>query len=272
MTNDCPNILKKIINQKQKEIEVLKKQGMDAFESNLNIKERRDFKKALSNNTLNNIALIAELKKASPSAGIICYNFEPAQIATAYANSGAACLSVLTDREFFQGSTRYLQIARQTVNLPVLRKDFIIDKLQIIESAAIGADAILLIVAALEEKKLVQLIEFSKSLNLTTLVEVHNETEAAIAIDTGADLIGVNNRDLKTFTIDINITERVIDFIHKLKKTPPDLLIVSESGIYTNEDVRRVKRAGANAVLIGESLMRNPLNIPQKIAELFAAD
>lgn len=195
-------------------------------------------------------AVIAEIKRASPSKGLIREDFQPVDIAQSYERSGATCLSVLTDSKYFQGSTDILVSARQTVDLPVLRKDFIVDEYQIFESRVLPADCVLLIVAALETKQLDEFYALAKSLGLDVLVEVHDEEELSQAIDIGATLIGVNNRNLKTFKTDLGVTERLAATV------PEDSILVSESGIHTKDDVRRVQACGVNAFLVGEAFMR----------------
>ena len=196
------------------------------------------------------LALIAEVKKASPSAGVIAESFDPVEIAKNYARAGCEAISVLTDEQFFQGKLEYLAAIRSAVSVPLLRKDFMLDEVQIIESAAAGADAILLIVAALEQEQLVALLEAAALYQLDALVEVHTYEELDRALETDAKLIGINNRDLTTFTVDLAVTERLSE------EVPDDMLLVSESGIKSAEDVARVKACGVNAVLIGEALMR----------------
>ncbi len=195
-------------------------------------------------------AVIAEIKKASPSAGIIRENFQPDQIAVSYESAGAACLSVLTDTEYFKGANEYLQQARNACSLPALRKDFLVDPWQVYESRVLGADCILLIVAALERAQLMDLDGLAREIGLDVLVEVHNEDELDDALATGASLIGVNNRDLRTFTTDLSVSERLRPMI------PQDRTMVTESGIHSQEDVARMGRCGIHAFLVGEAFMR----------------
>jgi indole-3-glycerol phosphate synthase len=196
------------------------------------------------------LGVIAEVKKASPSVGLIDPDFDPLRQARRYLEGGASCLSVLTDEKYFQGSLSYLAGISKFSSAPLLRKDFTIHEVQIHEAVVSGADAILLIVAALDDDTLRRLFEEAKTLQLDVLVEVHDLPEMERALELGADLIGVNNRNLKTFEVDLAATERLAE------EVPDEVLLVSESGIKTPEDARRVLEAGANAVLIGEALMR----------------
>ena len=198
------------------------------------------------------VALIAEVKKASPSAGVIRADFNPAQIAREYAAAGAACLSVLTDERFFQGHDTFLQAARSAVSLPILRKDFIVNEWQVYEARALGADAVLLIVAALTPSQVREWRELAQSLGMAALVEVHTESEMDVAVSSGADLIGINSRDLKTFHTDLAVVEQLSPM------APPGTLLVAESGLRDSADVQRVRAAGARAVLVGETFMRAP--------------
>jgi indole-3-glycerol phosphate synthase len=209
----------------------------------------------------NDVAIIAEVKKASPSVGVIAADFNPLSQAREYARGGAHALSVLTDEKYFQGHLSYLKQIREQVDLPLLRKDFIIHELQVYESVIAGADAILLIVASLDDATLLKLYNQAKSCQLDVLVEVHNLEEMDRALDIGADMIGINNRNLKTFEVDLATTETLAEEI------PSDTVAISESGIKTGDDVRRVRACGINAVLVGETLMRAK-NVPEKLAEL----
>ncbi|MDZ4731008.1 MAG: indole-3-glycerol phosphate synthase TrpC [Xanthomonadales bacterium] len=195
-------------------------------------------------------AVIAEVKKASPSAGIIRADFNPADIARSYQAAGAACLSVLTDKNYFQGAAEYLQQARAACSLPVLRKDFIIDPWQVLEARVMGADCILLIVAALPLSELQKLEGLARELQLDVLMEVHAEAELELALQTQAQLIGVNNRNLKTFVTDIAVSERLRPLITS------DRLMVTESGIHTREHVVRLQKSDIQAFLVGEAFMR----------------
>jgi indole-3-glycerol phosphate synthase len=197
-------------------------------------------------------AVIAEIKKASPSKGLIRADFDPVALARSYADAGATCLSVLTDEEFFQGSTRYLQQARAACELPVLRKDFIVDPYQIAEASLMQADCILLIVAALNPEQLRSLAAYARSIDMDILVEVHNEAELDIALNEGFDLIGINNRNLHDFHTDLDTTYRLA------RIAPADVLLVTESGINSAEDVRQMIEKGIYGFLIGETFMRAP--------------
>jgi len=210
-----------------------------------------------------NIRLIAEVKKASPSKGIICANFNPLYIAKIFADNGAAALSVLTEPKYFQGNLTYLRDIKAAVEkpLPVLRKDFIIDPYQVFESRAYGADCILLIVAILTPQKLSELLQLSHQLGMMSLVEIHNEEELDIAVKSNARIIGINNRDLNTFKVDLNTTANLRPLI------PPDRIVVSESGIKSREDMQKLRKWGVNAALIGEALVSAP-DIAAKMREL----
>ncbi len=195
-------------------------------------------------------AVIAEVKKASPSKGIIRASFDPRQIALSYAQGGAACLSVLTDRSYFQGSEAYLQLARDASGLPTLRKDFIIDPYQVYEARAIGADAVLLIVAALDDALLKDLYQLIRELGMAALVEVHEAGELDRALDLPEAILGINNRDLRTFTTSLDNTIRL------LPRIPEGRLVVTESAIHTPADVAYMRAHGVHAFLVGEALMR----------------
>jgi indole-3-glycerol phosphate synthase len=212
----------------------------------------RGFRAALADASgAGRLALIAEIKKASPSKGLIRADFDPSSLARAYQAGGAACLSVLTDAPSFQGHDSYLTSARTATNLPCLRKDFLVDPWQVAESRALGADAILVILAMVDDACGRDLMAEARRLGMDALVEVHDADEMDRAGWLGADLVGVNNRNLRTFTTDLAITERLA------ATTPPGALLVTESGIATAEDAARLARSGARAMLVGESLMRN---------------
>jgi indole-3-glycerol phosphate synthase len=196
------------------------------------------------------LGLIAEVKKASPSAGVIAADFDPVAIATQYEAAGAHAISVLTDEQYFQGHLRYLTQVRAAVELPCLRKDFVLHEVQIYEAAVAGADAILLIVAALEQPQLAALHQVAETCQLDVLVEVHTREELDRALDLGARLIGINNRNLTTFEVDLATTEELSEDV------PDGVILVSESGLKTQADTRRVHAAGCQAILVGESLMR----------------
>lgn len=198
----------------------------------------------------NPLAVIAEVKKASPSAGTIEPNFDPVAIARSYAEAGADALSVLTDEKYFQGHLSYLARIREEVDLPLLRKDFIIHEVQVYEAVVAGADAILLIVGALEQDELVHLLDVAHNYQLDVLVEVHDLEEMERALATEARIIGVNNRNLRTFEVDLGTTEALSE------EAGPDHILVSESGIYTGEDTAKIQGWGADAILVGEALMR----------------
>jgi len=210
----------------------------------------RGFRRALASKGRDGIAVIAELKKASPSKGLIRSDFRPVELAQDLERAGAAALSVLTDEEFFQGSLDNLRNASAAVSIPCLRKDFMVDEFQMIEARANSADAVLLIVAALSPDELVRLGQSARSQGLDVLCEVHDREELQRALDAGFDLIGVNTRDLKTFKVDL---QTAFDLASEF---PPDVVRVAESGIHSGEDVARLQSAGYQAFLIGESLMR----------------
>ena len=212
--------------------------------------EPRGFRRRLAEVGARGPAVIAELKKASPSKGLIRAEFPVAELARDLEAGGAACLSVLTDEEFFQGSLENLRLASGAVKLPCLRKDFIVDESQIVESRANCADAILLIVAALEQKQLVALARRARELELDVLCEAHDEAELALALEAGCNLVGVNARDLKTFQVDLGTLFRVAE------KFPPGVLAVAESGIQSGSDIAKLREAGYGAFLIGETVMR----------------
>jgi indole-3-glycerol phosphate synthase len=228
--------------------------------------DRRDFLGALQKAD-NSMALIAEVKKASPSKGLICADFDPERIAKAYEAAGANCLSVLTDEKFFQGSLEYLRQVRAAVRLPLLRKDFIIDERQILEAIEWGADAILLIVAILDDRQLARFHELASAAGLAALVETHDEQELDRALAVGARLIGVNNRNLKTFEVDLGITERLAKKLSDSGRAG-EALLVAESGIHTRQDVERLQRCGARSILVGESLVKAPSGIQGKVRQL----
>jgi|SRR5579862_8216696 len=258
-----PNILDTIVAEKKLEVAKLRPQLAKFKQVAAARKDFRDFGRALRRD--DGIALIAEIKKASPSAGLIVKDFDPIRIAQQYEAGGASALSILTDEKFFQGKLEYLQLVRDAVRLPLLRKDFMIDELQFYEAAAKGADAILLIVAILDDAQLKGFRELATELKLAALVEVHDEAELDRALASGAEIIGVNNRDLRDFSVSLGTTEKLAA---KLKRGMCGKhTLVAESGIHQQADVERVAKAGANAILVGESLMRSG-NIAGKVKEL----
>ncbi|RUR16889.1 indole-3-glycerol phosphate synthase TrpC [Legionella sp. km535] len=244
------SILQRIAQHKQEEVAQSKKDKPLSSLANEHEIQRRDFLAALQSGS--SPSIIAEIKKASPSKGLIREHFDVAEIATEYANNGAKCLSVLTDRDFFQGHPDYLALAKSQCNLPVLRKDFIIDPYQIHESLALGADCILLIVAMLDDMQLTDFCQLAQELKLSVLVESHTREELERAIKLPTPLIGINNRSLHTFKTDMQLSIQLKDCV------PSDKLIISESGINTRNDIKLMQSHGINTFLIGESLMRAP--------------
>ncbi len=261
------HILDKIIAQKTLELARLPARTVTAADLQAALEKRgprRDFPRALRRSG-QTMALIAEVKKASPSAGVICPNFDPVAIARQYEAAGASCISVLTDETFFQGSLEYLRQIRAAVKVPLLRKDFIIDARQLLEAAEWGADAILLIARILNDDALARFHQLAAEAGLAALVEVHDESEVERALAAGAALIGVNNRNLDNFSVDLAVTERLAPMV---LGGSTGKLLVAESAIHTRADVARLSRAGANAILVGESLVKNPGGIAAKISEL----
>jgi indole-3-glycerol phosphate synthase len=214
---------------------------------------------------LHRVALIAEIKKASPSGGLIRPDFDPASLAQAYQNGGATCLSVLTDQTYFQGETAHLKAARAAVPLPVLRKDFILDPWQVYESRAMGADCILLILAALSDDQARELEALARALDMDVLAEVHDEAELRRALGLETPLIGINNRNLKTLKIDLQTS------IDLAPQVPPERFLIAESGIQNAEDVRRLVEAGLQCYLVGESLMRQA-DVAQAVRDLIGPE
>ncbi len=250
---EIPSILRRILETKSEEVEERSRMRDLAAISAIAADQppARGFAERVSRMAAGAGAVIAEVKKASPSAGVIRENFQPADIAASYEQAGAACLSVLTDAQYFQGCEDYLVEARQACSLPVLRKDFVVDPWQIYESRALGADCILLIVAALHRDQLQQLDGLAREIGLDVLVEVNAEQELEDALSTGAELVGVNNRDLHTFTTDLGTSERLRPLV------PDQRTLVTESGIHTREDVQRMRSSDINAFLVGEAFMRS---------------
>jgi indole-3-glycerol phosphate synthase len=258
-------ILEDIIAQKHREIgrDSAVRSLADLEKAAADVKDKRAFIGALRQRILaRKPAVIAEIKKASPSKGLIRADFDPVTIARQYEEAGATCLSVLTDREYFQGANEYLQQARAACTLPVIRKDFMIDRYQIAEAKALGADCVLLIVSALEPRRLRELADYAGQLDIDTLVEVHDEAELDIALDAGFDLIGVNNRNLHTFETSLDVTIRLA------ARLPDGKLLVTESGINTPEDVDAMIARGVYGFLIGEAFMRAP-DPGQRLKEMF---
>ena len=198
------------------------------------------------------LSVIAEMKQRTPSMGVLAEDYRPTELARIYTEGGAAAISVLTHMAGFGGRPEHIQDARLATNLPILRKDFVTDPYEVGEARAAGADAILLIVAALDRPRLAELVRMTRSRGIAALVEVHNEDEAEMAVQAGAEVIGVNHRDLRTFKVDLGLTERL------RKVVPSEVILVAESGIHTPDDARRMRDAGADAILVGEVLMRSP--------------
>lgn len=247
------NILKEICDVKLQHIEKCKSDTSEADLLKLISAQEapRGFVESIENRIKNaENALIAEVKKASPSKGLIREDFSAAYIAKSYENAGAACVSVLTDKPYFEGCDEYLKQVKDAISLPVLRKDFMLDEYQILESRAIGADCILLIMAALSDELAKKLETVAFDLGIDVLIEVHNSEELTRALKLKSKLLGINNRNLKTLEIDLSTTEVLSKMVTKNK------IIVSESGIYTNEDILRMNKVGAKTFLVGESLMR----------------
>jgi len=248
-----PDILKKIIHRKQQEIadrKQLKTEASLIDEAQL-ASPVRGFVDAMRKNIeAGKPAVIAEIKKASPSKGVIREDFQPAKIAKSYQQGGASCLSVLTDIDFFQGSDEYLKQARAACDLPVIRKDFIVDTYQVYEARAMGADCILLIVAVLTDKQMSKLYELAHKLNMDVLIEVHDEEELQRSLPLGAHLVGINNRNLRTFETSLETTIGLLDQI------PEDRIVVTESGIHSIDHIKQMRDHHVNAFLVGEAFMR----------------
>lgn len=254
-------VLDSIVAQKREEIAAAKRRRSEAEleRAAADAPPVRDFVAALRGAA--DVGLIAEIKKASPSAGLIRDDFDPVEIAKVYEAHGASCLSVLTDEQFFQGHLDYLTAVRRAVGCPVLRKDFVLDAYQVLEARAAGADAVLLIAECLDDADLRRLYDGITSLGMTALVELYEPANLDRVLALGPPLVGVNNRNLKTFVTDLKHT------VHLAAKMPPGVLLVSESGIRTREDVQRLKAAGCGAILVGETLMRSP-DIGKMVDEL----
>lgn len=245
-----PDILRRIVRTKRRELEELRARAADVRARAADASPPRAFDAALRRE--GEVALIAEVKRRSPGAGAIRTSLDPVGLARGYAGNGAAAISVLTDREYFGGGLDDLTAVRGAVAVPVLRKDFTLDPLHVAEARAGGADAVLLIVRILEDALLKELVDAAREWGMTPLVEVHDGRELRRALAAGADVVGVNNRDLSTFTTDLGTTLDLVD------RTPGEAILVSESGIGTPEDVDRLGRRGVDAVLVGEALLRDP--------------
>jgi indole-3-glycerol phosphate synthase len=264
--SDTPDILKKIIHRKAEEV-VARAEAMPLHKLAATLEDAdqpRGFISAISRKIeQGQAAVISEIKKASPSKGVIRDPFHPAEIAKSYEAGGATCLSVLTDIDFFQGADSYLVAAHNACSLPIIRKDFIIDPYQVYEARAMGADCILLIAACLGDAQLRELTDLANHLELDVLTEVHDAIELDRTLAVGGQLIGINNRNLRTFEVDLQTTIKLLDEI------PPDRIVVTESGIHTAKDVELMRLSNVNAFLVGETFMRAD-NPGEKLAELFS--
>jgi indole-3-glycerol phosphate synthase len=261
------DILEKIVAVKREEVAAArKKKSLEAMrEDALGRVLTRDFEGALrAKIAAGQAAVIAEIKKASPSKGVLREDFVPADIAQSYAEHGAACLSVLTDRQFFQGQPDYLKQARASCDLPVLRKDFMVDPYQVYEARAMGADCILLIAACLADAQMAELEGIARLLDMAVLVEVHDAGELQRALKLKTKLVGINNRNLRSFEVSLDTTLGI------LKAVPADRLLVTESGILRREDVQKMRGAGVHAFLVGEAFMRAD-DPGEALAQLFGA-
>ncbi len=248
MVDTVPDILARIVARKRDELAqaTISRAKLERLAEELRA-GRREFRAALDRKTP---AIIAEIKKASPSQGILRAEFEAAALAREYQENGAAAISVLTDGPFFQGSLADLRAARQAVRLPALRKDFTLNEYHVVEAAANGADAVLLITAILDEKQIRDLRELAGAWEMAALIEVHNQRELKTALDAGAEIVGVNNRNLKTFEVTLDTSVRLAEEI------PDGVLKISESGIHSREDIQRLEQAGFHAFLVGEHLLK----------------
>jgi indole-3-glycerol phosphate synthase len=263
--NSTPDILKKITQRKAEEVAAREKQrSLNQLKDVLAAAPPvRGFVNALEQKiSCGKAAVIAEVKKASPSKGVIRENFNPAEIALSYQNAGAACLSVLTDIDFFQGADEYLQQAREACELPVIRKDFFIEPYQVYEARTLGADCILLIAACLSDAQMAELNGLAQKLSMDVLIEVHDAEELQRALPLNNRLIGINNRDLRSFESSLDTT------IELLEQIPDNRIVVTESGIHTQDDVKRMRQNRVNSFLVGEAFMRAE-NPGDKLAELF---
>jgi len=254
-------ILSKILHEKRSFIEESKRKipQKEILDKIAAPPQTRGFKHAISKPHV--INLIAEIKRSSPSKGRIVEDFDPVRIAQVYFANGASALSILTEEKYFEGKLSYIEDVKKTVSLPVLRKDFIIDEYQVYESSLAGADAVLLIADILAQEELSKFVGLCRQLNMTELVEVHSEEDIEKALKADAQVIGINNRDLHTFEVDLETTERILQFI------PKDKIIVSESGINSYDDVAYLRSLGVHSILVGESLLRSP-DIGAKVREL----
>ncbi len=249
-TTEMPDILRRILSHKRRELAARKSELPLAEVRSMadDAPPPRNFEVALRGDT---VGIIAEIKRASPSEGAIRDgDFDPAAIAREYDDAGATALSVLTDREFFSGHLEYMTAAREACSVPVLRKDFILEDYQLYEARAAGADAVLLIVAALPHVLLRDLLLITWSLGMYALIESHDEAELEVALESGAKILGVNNRDLRSFEVDLGTTESLAAMV------PDDRVLIAESGVHTREDIQRLAEAGADAALVGTALMR----------------
>lgn len=266
MSSDTPTILKKILARKQEEI-IERSRAVSVeqlLEKAASASATRGFAAALAAKlAVGESAVIAEIKKASPSKGVIRENFDPAAIARSYAKGGAACLSVLTDVDFFQGADRFLTMAREACDLPVIRKDFIIDSYQIYEARAMGADCILLIVSALNEQQLYELHEVALTMGMDVLIEVHDAEELTTALKLDNPMVGINNRNLHSFDVSLDNTFQLLEQI------PSGKIVITESGIHNSDDVAVMRANNVNAFLVGEAFMRNQ-EPGEKLRELFS--
>lgn len=263
--NKAPDILQKILRRKVEEITeaVAKESLVDLSKRAEAALPVRGFIQAIENKiNAGQSGVIAEIKKASPSKGVMRENFKPAEIAKSYEEGGAACLSILTDRDFFQGAPEFLLQAREATSLPVIRKDFIIDPYQVYEARAMNADCILLIVSALGDAVLNELLALAHHLQMDVLMEVHDREEMQRAIESGAKLIGVNNRNLRTFDVSLQTTIDMLDML------PEDRILVTESGIHVPADVKLMRENNVNSFLVGETFMRAD-DPGEKLSELF---
>ena len=266
MSSDTPTILKKILARKHEEIAERSAQVSipQLIEKARTASAPRGFAAAIAAKiAAGQSGVIAEIKKASPSKGVIREDFDPAAIAQSYEKGGACCLSVLTDMDFFQGADEYLKMARSASTLPVIRKDFIIDEYQIYEARAMGADCILLIVSALSEEQLNQLHEVARSLGMDVLIEVHDKAELDIALKLDNPMVGINNRNLHSFEVSLENTYQL------LSKIPDDKIVITESGIHSPADVAAMRQYNVNAFLVGEAFMRSE-EPGERLAEMFS--